>query len=270
MNKLLLKFAFLMIMLIPLNNYAQGDIPKQEKPSKEELGIYEQLDSIVDGDLVFTTTEGKQVKLSEIIDRPTALSLVYYKCPGICTVLMNGVSDVIKQTDMVLGPQYQVLTISFDPTEGPGIAKQKKDNYLKVNASQDVKNHWYFLTGDSANIAKLLAQTGFHVKKSGAQYIHPGALIMLSPKRKITRYLNGSYYNPFDFKMALVEASKEQSGPTINKVLNYCFSYDPAGKKYVFNITKVAGSIVIFFAALLLIFMIIGERKRKKLKQSNQ
>lgn len=241
---------------------AQNKIPTQEP--NEELGIFEHLDSIVDGDLVFTNEYGEKVRLADIVNKPTALNLVYYKCPGICTVLMNGVSDVVKQTDKVLATEYEVLTISFSPTETPALAKSKKDHYVKINTSSDVEHGWHFLTGDSANIAKLLNQTGFKVKKTGANYIHPGALIILSPNRKITRYLNGSYYNPFDFKMALVEASQGKSSPTINKVLNYCFSYDPHGKKYVFNITKVAGSVVIFFAALLLFIMLLNERKRKK------
>lgn len=262
-------FILSIIPLLTLTGvYAQYDVPKQEL--KEQLGIYEHLDSIIDGDLEFYDENGQKVKLADLVTKPTALSLVYYKCPGICTLLMNGVSDVVKQNEMVIGTEYNVLTISFSPTETPKLAKRKKDHYIEINKGQDIEHGWRFLTGDSANIAKLLSQTGFKVKKVGTQYIHPGALIVLSPKRKITRYLNGEYYNPFDLKLALIEAAEGRSGPTINKVLNYCFSYDPEGKKYVFNITKVAGSVIIFMAAILLFVMLLNERKRKqKINQSN-
>ena len=266
MNKALL---FIVLSIFQLALFAQYDVPQQENP-QQELGIYEQLDSFVDGDLEFYDEEGKVVRLADLIDKPTAISLVYYKCPGICTILMDGVSRVINENEMVLSTEYNVLTISFDPTETPAIAKEKRDHYMDVNKSHDVKHGWRFLTGDSANIAKLLNQTGFKVKKVGKQYIHPGALIVVSPNRKITRYLNGEYYNPFDLKLALIEAAEGRSGPTINKVLNYCFSYDPEGKKYVFNITKVAGSVIIFMAAILLFVMLLNERKRKqRLNQSN-
>ena len=88
---------------------------------------------------------------------------------------------------------------------------------------------------------------------------------MLSPEGKITRYLYGStYFLPFDLKMAVVEAQQGRSGPTINKVLNYCFSYDPAGKKYVFNITKVSGTFILILVGGLLIGLIYQGKKRKE------
>ena len=245
--------------------------PDAEIPRQDELGIYEHLDTIIPGDIQFTNSDGRVLTLGQLIDKPTIISLVYYKCPGICPALMNGTSEAIKKTEMVLGTEYQVLTISFDETESPIYAARKKKHYASINKGQDVEHGWYFMTGDSVNIHRLLDVTGFRVKRQGANFIHAGALIVVSPKRKITRYLNGTYYNPFDVKMALIEAQKGQSSPTINKVLNYCFSYDPEGKKYVFNITKVAGSIILFFVALLLITMLIKEWKRKKLaKQANQ
>ena len=92
---------------------------------------------------------------------------------------------------------------------------------------------------------------GYKVKKAGEEYIHPGAIMVLSPEGKITRYLHGTYFLPFDLKMAVIEASEGKSGPTINKVLKYCFSYDPEGQKYVINITKISGSLIIFLSRLL-------------------
>ena len=242
------------------NARSQNAVPTQS----EELGIFEHLDSTLDGNLQFTDENGELVLLKDLISKPTVINLVYYECPGICTPLINGLSDVIKQSDMVLGTQYQIVTISFDPGETPTLARRKKNTYIKINSSDDVEHGWSFLTGDSLTIDAFLNQIGFKVKKEGEEYIHPAALIMISPKLKVTRYLNGVYFNPFDYKLALVEASEGRSGPTINKVLDYCFSYDPVGKQYVFDITKVAGSMVVFFAALLLFFMLMVERKRKK------
>ena len=242
------------------NARSQNAVPTQS----EELGIFEHLDSTLDGNLQFTDENGELVLLKDLITKPTVINLVYYECPGICTPLINGLSDVIKQSDMVLGTQYQIVTISFDPGETPTLARRKKNTYIKINSSDDVEHGWSFLTGDSLTIDAFLNQIGFKVKKEGEEYIHPAALIMISPKLKVTRYLNGVYFNPFDYKLALVEASEGRSGPTINKVLDYCFSYDPVGKQYVFDITKVAGSMVVFFAALLLFFMLMVERKRKK------
>ncbi len=256
------KITLLLFLFLSFFTLAAKDkpIPVQS----QELGIFEHLDSTLDGNLRFKDENNKTILLKDLIKKPTVINLVYYECPGICTPLINGLSDVIKQSDIVLGTEYQIVTISFDAGETYKLARKKKNTYLKINSSDDVEHGWTFLTGDQENINKLLNELGFKVKKDGEEFIHPAALMIVSPQRKITRYLNGTYFNPFDFKLALVEASEGRSGPTINKVLNYCFSYDPAGKKYVFNITKVAGSIVIFFASLLLFFMLIAERKRKK------
>ena len=237
----------------------------QKSEPDNELGIYEHLDEYISDDLVFRDEFYNEINLKEAIDKPTVLSLVYYECPGICSPLLNGLAEAMDKTDVELGEDYQVFTVSFSHTEKPPLALKKKKTYTKLVSHGDKENAWKFFTGDSITISRLLNEVGFKVKKEGKEYIHPGALIMLSPDGKITRYLYGStYFLPFDLKMAIVEAAEGKSGPTINKVLNYCFSYDPEGKKYVFNITKVSGSIIILIAAALLIGLVISNRKRKK------
>ena len=200
-----------------------------------ELGIYEHLDEYIPDNITLTDENYNEVNLKQSIDKPTVIALVYYECPGLCSPLLEGVADVVTKAKLDLGKEYDVYTISFDPTEKPKLARDKKANYAKLVKGQDVQNGWTWFTGDSANINNLLNALGYKVKKAGEEFVHPAALIVLSPDGKITRYLHGTYFLPFDLKMAIVEASEGRSGPTINKVLQYCFSYDPEGKKYVFN-----------------------------------
>lgn len=239
--------------------------------AQEELGVYEHLDEYISEDLIFTDELFNEINLLESIDKPTIINLVYYECPGICSPLLNGLAEAMEKTDIVIGKDYQVYTISFSHTERPPLARKKKRTYQKLVTHGDTDNYWKFFTGDSANIYRLLDDVGFKVKKDGKEYIHPGTIIVLSPNGKITRYLYGStYFLPFDLKMAIVEAAQGKSGPTINKVLNYCFSYDPEGKKYVFNITKISGSIILFFALILLFSMLYKGNKKKKPVFKNQ
>lgn len=225
--------------------------------AEEELGIYEKLDEYLPKDLTFTDENGKEVKLYSLIDKPTVISLVYYECPGLCTPLLEGVAEVITKAKIDLGTEYQVFTISFDPEETTKLARGKKTSYAKLVEKKDVENGWKYFTGDQENITKLLNALGYKIKEEGTEYIHPAAIMVISPEGKITRYLHGTYFLPFDLKMAVAEASKGKSGPTINKVLRYCFSYDPEGKTYVLNITKISGTMILilalsFFGALLL------------------
>ncbi|NOX47729.1 MAG: SCO family protein [Chlorobi bacterium] len=229
-----------------------------------ELGIYEKLDSYLPDNLDFVDENNNPVNLKKDIDKPTVIALVYYECPGLCSPLLEGVAEVITNAKIDLGTEYQVFTVSFDPSEKPELARSKKDNYAKLVKGKDVENGWRWLTGDSANVARLLNTLGYKVKKEGDEFIHPASIIVISPQGKITRYLHGTYFLPFDLKMAVVEASEERSSPTINKVLKFCFSYDAEGKKYVFNVTKVAGTIILMFAGGLFLFLAYGKRRKTK------
>ncbi len=263
MNRNLLYYLILNVLLIPTQLISQ-DNPAQE----EELGIYEKLDQHIPGDLTFITEDYDTVNMMDIIDKPTVLVMVYYNCPGICSPLLEGVAEVISRSDLKIGEDYQVFTISFDHTEKSRLAKDKKKNYMKLVKNKDVSEGWSWFTGDSTNINRLLNSIGYQVKPAGKEWIHPAALVVVSPEGKITRYLHGLYFLPFDMKMAVVEASKGKSGPTINKVLQFCFSYDPEGKKYVLNVTKISGTIIIFFA--LLLFGVLFFKKRKTKTEVNK
>ncbi len=235
--------------------------------AQDELGVYEHLDEYISDDLIFTDELYNEINLKQSIDKPTIISLVYYECPGICSPLLNGLAEAMDKTDIEMGEDYQVYTISFSHTESPPLARKKKKTYQKLVRHGDTENAWKFFTGDSVTIDRLLDQVGFKVKKEGKEYIHPGTLIVISPKGKITRYLYGStYFMPFDLKMAIAEAAEERSGPTINKMLKFCFTYDPEGQKYVLNFTKISGSIILLIAFVLLGTLVIRGRKRKNIK----
>lgn len=254
------------LVLLNFNLEAQEIVQRVDQPQK--LGVYEHLEDTIPN-LKFTNQDGKEVMIHDLLgDKPTIISLVYYECPGICTPLLNGLSDVVKEADIALAHDYNIITLSFDHEETPALARKKKNTYKKINKNSNVEAGWQFLVGDSTNIHTMLNAIGFQIKPDGKEFIHPAAIIAISPEGKIARYLNGTYFQKFDFMMAVNEAAEGRSGPTINKVLNYCFSYDADGKKYVFNITKVAASVMIFFAVSFLLVLIVRENKKRKKRLS--
>lgn len=247
-------FLFMCAAFLPLFS--------QTAPVKEpEIGIVEHLDQYLPANLVFTDQDNKQVNLKDLINKPTVISFVYFRCPGICSPLMNGMAEAMdKIPEMMLGKDYQAITISFDPTETPDLALKKRANYLSRMKNPGEKNGWIFLTGDSANIARATHAIGFNYKKVGNDFLHPGCIYMLSPKAKITRYLRGIYFLPFEFKLALIEASEGKSGSAINSVMAFCYNYDPQGQQYVLNVTKLTGTIILFFVLLLFVTLVIRSR----------
>lgn len=239
-------------VLAQINSTTQGS---------EKIGIYEHLDQYIRDDIQLIDKDSSFVNLKSLIDKPTVFAFIYYNCPGLCSPLLGGLAEVIDRTDMTLGKDYQVITISFNPDDYPSLGQKKKANYVNGMKKPIDEEHWIWLTGDSLNIEKITNNLGFKFIKEGKEYIHAAAIMVVSPNGKITRYLHGTYFLPFDLKMSVVEASKEVSGPTINKVLKFCFSYDPEGKRYVFNITKISGTIILGAALILFAFLIL---KRKK------
>lgn len=227
------------------------------------IGVVEKLGDTIPGDIRVFDENGDTTSLAQLIDKPTIMSLVYFRCPGICSPLMEGIAEAIDRTDLVLGEDYQVLTISFDARETTELAVNKKRNHINLMRTREAEEHWKFFTSDSASIARLTDATGFRYRRTGNDFIHSATLIVVSPQRKISRYLNGTYFLPFEVKMAVLEASEGKVGPTINKVLQYCYSYDPAGQTYVLNITKILGIIIIFFSVVLLLALSIKPIKRK-------
>lgn len=253
MRKLIL-FILFVSTLNQVMSQAENDL---------EIGIVEKLDQFVPLDAMIVNESGDTMTLGDIMDKPTILSFVYYRCPGICSPLMDGLADVIDATDLLLGTDYQVLTISFDAREGTVLAVNKKNNYLNLmEKKEEAKKGWMFFTSDSANIKSLTESTGFRYKPTGNDFIHAASIMILSPEGKITRYMNGIYFLPFELKMSLVDAADGKSAPTINRVLLFCYSYDPAGQNYVFNVTKVSGVIIIFLG-LTLFAVLVLRRKRK-------
>ena len=220
-----------------------------------EVGIDEKLGATIPLDLVLKDEEGNPVKLGTLIDKPTILTLNFFRCTGICTPLLNGVVEVINRSEAIPGRDYQIVTVSFDDRDTPEVAMGKRTNYLKQIQKPFPPTAWHFLTGDAAATKALCDSVGFKFKRQGDQFIHAGAIIFLSPKGQVTRYMYGVTFLPADVQMAVNEAAKGEVRPTINKWLQFCFSYDPAGRRYVFSTTRTAATVILLMAGGFLAYL---------------
>ena len=256
------------ILLIPLFSIAMPAV-SQINPDDIEVGIVEHLGDTLPLDLTFINESNDTIPLATLIDKPTLLNFVYFDCPGICSPLMSGISDVVDKLDMQLGTDYQVLTISFNTKDTPEKALIKKKNFV-TKISQENRAHWMYLTGWEDNILAITEAAGFRYKPQGLDFAHPGALILVSPSGRITRYLYGITFLPFDVKMAIIEAQNEQARPTINKVLAYCFAYNPSSKTYTLQITRITGTFILLIAVIVFTILLIKGSKNKLSKTVKQ
>jgi len=259
----LLRCAAGLLLLAGASLPAGGRVAEPPSGAAPAVGIVEHLGETVPLDLEFRDESGRTVRLGDLVDRPTVLSLVYYSCPGICTPLLTGLAEVLNLMDMRPGEDYRVITVSFDASDTPKLASEKKRNYLNlIDRREFPAEAWSFLTGDQESIDAITQAVGFGYEKQGRDFVHAAAIYVLSPKGKIVRYLYGTTFLPLDLKLALTEASQGRVGPTINKILLFCFNYDPDGRKYVLNTTRIAGTAVLLMALGFVIYLGAGSRRR--------
>jgi len=232
---------------------------------KANVALDERPGAVIPGDILLRDENGQPVNLRVLIDKPTIIAPVYLHCAHTCPLLLTGLAGALGKLDLVQpGKDYRVITLSFDEREGPAIAREKKPNYIAAVRIPFPESEWKFLTGDSANIRKFTDAVGYTFQRDGEDFSHPIAIIVLAPGGKVTRYLSGVSFLPFEITLAVTEAAQGRIGSPAGRVLAYCFSYDPLKKSYVFNVLKVVGTVMIVTLVSFFIYlMATGPRKKK-------
>jgi protein SCO1 len=234
----------------------------------EGVDVREQLDKPLPKDALFRDHTGKQVRLGDYFDgkRPVVLTLAYHSCKVVCSMVLGAEVETLKAQDWTLGKEYRAVTISIDPRDTPAIAAKKRRQMLALYGRAD--RDWDFLVGDEATIKRVAAAVGFSYRydKREDQYAHPAALMVVKPTGELARYLYGLQFDPKDVRLGLLEAAQGRSVSTLEKVILYCYMYDPIGAKYVLvarNVMRVGGAITVVLLGGFLLLMWRRERKKR-------
>lgn len=231
----------------------------------ENVGIDQRLGEQLPLDLAFRDESGASVRLGDYFGKkPVVLTLVYYTCPMLCNQVLNGLTSALDVVSFDIGKEFEVVTVSFDPRETPELARNKKETYMQWYKRPGAAEGWHFLTGDKASIDKLTEAAGFHYKYDAAtsQFIHASGVMLATPEGKLARYFYGIEYAPKDLRLGLIEASEKKIGNPVDRLLLYCYHYDPSAGKYgavVVNILRLASIATLAALALMLWLM---RRKR--------
>jgi protein SCO1 len=269
-----------MLAFLLAGGLARGasETPPLNNPILRGVGIDQHLNAQLPMELTFKDETGGTVRLADLArGKPIVLVLVQYNCPSLCTAILNDMLSTLKVIPQSIGDEYDVWAVSIDSRETPMLASQKKGGYLRsyqrtrpgaVNASAG----WHFLTGSEENITALSSAVGYRYRYDAAadQFVHPAALVLLTPGGKISRYFFGINYDPTDVRLALVEASNGRIGTITDKVLLFCYHYDPASGKYglaIGNLLRAGAAltVVILFGGLALLWRADRRRTRRLL-----
>lgn len=220
----------------------------------ENVDVVEKTGTMIPKDLVFATENGDSVTIGSLLQsgKPVILNPVYFECPLLCTLVLNGLTDGMREMDLEPGRDFIVITYSINPSETPDLAYKKKQSHLEMLGKPVDASGWHFLTGSKTSIDALTSATGFGYRwdEASQQYAHAASIMFLSPSGVLTRYLYGLEYSAFDLSKALNEAADGMIGSQIDRIMMFCYTYDPTLRSYVphaLNMMKIGGILTMIF-----------------------
>jgi protein SCO1/2 len=234
----------------------------------EKVGFEQKLGAQLPLDTVFRDETGAEIRLGSLLgERPAILALVYYECPMLCPLIMNGLTQSLKTLSFSPGEEFDVVALSFDPGEGPEQAAHSKTVHLQRYGRPESAAGWHFLTGSEESIRALTDAVGFSYAYDPQQdeYAHAAGLVVLTPDGRVARYFYGIEYPPRDLRFGLVEAAEGTIGSLVDQVLLYCYRYDPTTGTYsavVMNIVRLGGLVTV---CALAIFVLAAWRVERRL-----
>jgi protein SCO1/2 len=264
-----------MVLLAATAPLAQAQDFYQGLPAPlERVGFDQRLGESIDLALEFENETGQPVRLSEVTaGKPSILALVYYNCPMLCSMAINGLVSSLKAVDLVPGEDFEIVVVSFDPDDTAELAAAGKARAVDLYGREETAAGWNFLTGDAAAIDTLTESVGFRYNRLAdtADFAHSAGIVLLTPEGQISRYLYGVEYPPRDIRLGLIESAEEKIGTVVDQLLLFCYRYDPATGSYsalTLGLVRVAGVVTVLLIVGFLLLMAKREKRRPKLKEA--
>ncbi len=230
------------------------------------VGVSENLKMAIPGELVFTNADGMPVTLNSLLSpsKTTILNLVYYSCPMLCNLVTTGLTDSLLKLPFELGTKYNVITLSFNPDDTIEQAQGFRDRYLNMLGQANAKDNWTFLIGDQSSINQLTDSVGFYTQRdpNTKEFAHNAVIVFIGPEAKVSRYLYGIEFKTNDVKLAISESLDKKYQSTVDRLLLFCYNYDPQFRGYTLfatNVMKIAG---FFTMVIIIVFVSILTRRR--------
>jgi protein SCO1/2 len=258
----------LRVALLVFAILASVSLLAQNNPPPPHASIAQKLNTRVPLDLQFRNEQGEVVRLGEFFNhgRPVLLNFVYYRCPMLCPMVLEGTTTSLTQLKFDIGKEFDVVTVSIDPRDKATDAARFKEQYVRHYGRLQAESGWHFLTAHETAIAKLTATVGFEYTYDSRtdQFAHGAALLVLTPDGRTSRYFYGFEYKPRDLRLAIVEASEGKVGNATDQLLLLCFHYDPATGKYSRNAMMFAraGGVTTLLALSGFIFVMVRKERR--------
>jgi protein SCO1/2 len=243
---------------------AEQEIPRELRgiEIEDRLGAALPLHTAVVDERGAAVTLGEYFKAK----RPVILVLNYYSCPTLCSLVLNKLVDGLRGLDFTVGREFEVVALSIDPNEKPPLASSKRAAYLTSLDRPVTPTGWPFLTATADAIASVASAVGFRFRYDAEtkQYAHAAGIFVLTPDGRLSRTLYGLMYPTRDLRLALIEAGKGSIGSPIDRLLMFCYHYDPENRRYLISpmtVMRIGGSLAAVFLAM---FLLSAWRKERR------
>jgi protein SCO1/2 len=257
--------------MVGVSSSAVGQIVRENIDELRNIDVVEHLGESIDQSLQFVNSRNETVTLGDHFDgeHPVILVMGYYECPMLCNLVFNGMIDGLHQLEWTAGQEFKIVTVSIDPGETPQLAMAKQENYINALSREVPVGGWEFLVADTAQSTALAEQLGFvyWYDEERDEYAHPAVIFVMTPDGVISRYLYGIEFKERDLRLSLLEASQGKIGSTIDRIILYCFHYDPDAKGYVVfagNVMRLGGLFTLVVLAVFVAMLFRRERQRRR------
>lgn len=253
-----MRLLLLILLTIGMSHLAAAQA-NNLPPELRNVGITEKLGDRIPGDITFINEQGEEVRFDEFLSRgkPLLITPIYYECPMLCNLILNGVTYGFQELAWQVGRDFEVLTFSIDPDESYELARDNKESYLRLLGKPEVASGWHFLTADQQNIDRMTDALGYGFEWSdeAQEFLHGSSIMFVSPDGMITRYLYGIEYTELNLRNALYDAADGKIGSTMDRIMLFCYTFDPDSRSYVpnaLNIMKLGGLLTLTFLGIFL------------------
>ena len=238
---------------------------------KDKVGITEYIGEKVPGNITLLDSSNKIVTLDDFYseNKPILVNLVYFNCPLLCSQILESLTDSLQRLTLPISEKFKVLTISFDPKDTLSHSQAYKSNYISKLNKEGANENWHFLTANQENITQITSALGFNYTydETLKEYLHTSTLFILTPSGKISRYIYGIEFDPFDLKLSLLEASKNKFISSVDKIILYCYNYNPSANSYslaAMNVMKIGALFTLFVVIGILVYLNKKDVSRQK------
>ena len=274
MGKLRTIFVLGVLLAAAAQSFAQaapdnvGPASSSLPPILQNVTFRPELNAQMPFDVPFTDENGKSVQLGDYFhqQRPVLVAFVYYGCPMLCTQLEQGVVGSLRMLSFNPGRDYDVVFVSFDDRDTPAMALAKKNTAMDHFRRKETAAGWHFLSGSKESIATVTNAANFHFNFDSKNnlFAHASGIMLLTPDGRISRYFYGVEFPGRDLRLGLVDASQGKIGTPVDKMLLFCFQYDPSTARYSATILGIMRLLALGTVAALVTMILIYRRRDKR------